>query len=164
MKKAPVPINYFSCLHEEKEEEHDEEILHDDDDDDDDACENGVDENSCGGSCVHSCRRGIGRVPASLLMRDGPKPKNTNRHERRMDAWQNSSMKAEVDRIGRSGMEVGIDIAKFDKSTWTGMRYKVVATDEEAGALRAEELRTKQKRQVTNNVWKTISIKKSNWW
>ena len=114
---------------------------------------------SCTSSCCQNTHMGIGRVPSSLLMRDGPKPSKEARHKRRLEAWQNNSMKAEVDKIGRTGMEVGksIDISKFDKEKWTGMQYRIVATEEESRALRAGELKAKQERQSREKASKEAS-------
>ena len=91
MKQAPVPLVYYHCLQEEKEEEYDDEDTFDDDD----ACENVSMPNvlmpykphSCLSNCCSQVSQlGIGRVPASLLMRDGPKPTNSKKQERRMQA------------------------------------------------------------------------------
>ena len=65
---------------------------------------------------------------------------DSQKQKRRMEAWQNNRMKAEIDKVGRSGMEVtrSNDISTLNKAGWTGMQYKIVATLEESEALKAE--------------------------
>ena len=106
---------YWHGLHEEKEEEQDEED-EDDEHDDENLIFGFGDENilphmpykpqSClSNCCSHRCPT-----------------KQESKHERRMQSWQNNKMKAEIDKVGQSGM----------KAT---LHYKVVATMEESMAL-----------------------------
>ena len=131
---------YWSGLHEEKEEEYE----YEEEDE-----ENLLDDGFCQISdlqeaksdlpklrlmshhgCMHGFSHGIGVRKHDI---------RAQKHTRRMESYQNNRMKAEVDKIGLSGMEVVQQPSIHEQvmKSWksTGQQtYKIVATIEESQA------------------------------